>query len=48
MEKVGDMMGSVSRRVQGDLARFKEFIESREVETGWRGDIEGGRERSAG
>lgn len=41
VEKVGDMLGVVDRRVQGDLERFKEFIESRGVETGaWRGDVE--------
>jgi uncharacterized membrane protein len=40
VEEVGDVLGFVSRRVQGDLDRFKEFIESRGVETGaWRGTI---------
>jgi hypothetical protein len=30
----------VSRRVEGDLQRFQEFIESRDGETGaWRGEI---------
>src|SRR5262245_42074591 len=39
-EKLGDVMGAVSSRVEGDLRRFKEFIESRSVETGaWRGEI---------
>jgi hypothetical protein len=33
----------VSRRVEGDLERFKEFIESRGQETGaWRGDVQQG------
>jgi len=33
----------VSRRVEGDLERFKTFIESRGAETGsWRGEIHGG------
>lgn len=42
-EKVGDALGIVSARTEGDLSRFKEFIESRGVETGaWRGEIEGG------
>lgn len=42
MEKVGDMMGVMSRRLEGDLRRFKEFIESRGGETGgWRGSIHG-------
>jgi uncharacterized membrane protein len=41
IENIGDMIGVVDRRVQGDLNRFKEFIESRGMETGgWRGDIE--------
>jgi len=33
-ETVGDKLGFMSRRVEGDLERFKEFIESRGVETG--------------
>ena len=40
VETVGDKLGVVSRRVSGDLQRFKEFIESRGTETGaWRGDV---------
>ena len=40
LEKVADLAGITKRRVQGDLERFKEFIESRESETGaWRGEI---------
>ena len=43
VENVGDALGIVSRRVEGDLQRFKEFIESRGAETGaWRGAIGGG------
>jgi uncharacterized membrane protein len=39
-EKIGDMLGMVSRRVEGDLERFKNFIESRGHETGaWRGTV---------
>jgi uncharacterized membrane protein/ElaB/YqjD/DUF883 family membrane-anchored ribosome-binding protein len=39
-EKLGDMLGIVSRRVQGDLERFKSFIESKGHETGaWRGTV---------
>lgn len=39
-ENVGDALGFVSRQVDGDLDRFKEFIESRGVETGsWRGTV---------
>ncbi|HEX2275196.1 MAG TPA: hypothetical protein VHG90_15115 [Acidimicrobiales bacterium] len=33
--------GIVERRAEGDLERFKNFIEQREVETGaWRGRVE--------
>jgi uncharacterized membrane protein len=40
VEKAGDLLQLDERRVKGDLARFKEFIESRGVETGaWRGDV---------
>jgi uncharacterized membrane protein len=40
VENVGDMLGMVERRMEGDLKKFKEFIESRGVESGaWRGDI---------
>jgi uncharacterized membrane protein len=39
-EKIGDATNMVERRVEGDLKRFKEFIESRGVETGgWRGTV---------
>ena len=31
VEKAGDALGFVSRRVEGDLQRFKEFIESRRI-----------------
>ncbi|RIL01787.1 MAG: cyclase [Proteobacteria bacterium] len=40
LQNVGDLLGFVSRRARGDLERFKEFIESRGVESGaWRGEI---------
>jgi uncharacterized membrane protein len=40
-EKVGDMLGVLDRRVEGDLKRFKDFIESRGQATGeWRGEIQ--------
>lgn len=39
-EKAGAALGVVTTRVQGDLNRFKEFIEERGGETGqWRGDV---------
>lgn len=41
-EKLGDLMGVMSRRVKGDLERFKEFVEQRGRETGaWRGSVHG-------
>ena len=42
VEKVGDALGIVKRRVTGDLERFKAFIEGRGDETGdWRGEVDG-------
>jgi uncharacterized membrane protein len=49
VEKVGDALGVLERRVDGDLKRFKEFIEKRSAPTGaWRGDISGGKVESSG
>jgi uncharacterized membrane protein len=45
-ESVGSAVGADSRRVKGDLERFKELIERRGTPTGaWRGEVEqdGGR-----
>lgn len=40
LENTGDALGVVSSRIQGDLERFKEFIEQRGHETGsWRGQV---------
>ena len=40
VEKAGDALGFVQRRVEGDLDRFKSFIEDRELPTGaWRGNL---------
>ena len=40
VEGVGDALGVPERRVKGDLEKFKQFIESRGVETGaWRGEV---------
>lgn len=48
MEKMGSAMGVVGHRIEGDLKRFKQFIESRGAETGaWRGRIEGKEVESA-
>ena len=41
VEQVGDKLGIVERRAEGDLTRFKTFIEEQGTETGaWRGDID--------
>jgi uncharacterized membrane protein len=48
VESVGDALGFLERRVQGDLDRFKDFIEGRGQETGaWRGEIHEPPQRSA-
>jgi uncharacterized membrane protein len=39
-EKAAAALGVVSTRIQGDLKRFKEFVENRGQETGgWRGEV---------
>jgi uncharacterized membrane protein len=49
VEKAGDALGIVSRRVKGDLAKFKTFIEARGVEQGaWRGDVDAPPQSGAG
>lgn len=41
VEQAGDKLGIVSMRTDGDLKRFKKFIESRGSETGaWRGEVD--------
>jgi uncharacterized membrane protein len=41
VETAGQALGFLSRQVEGDLERFKEFIEARGAETGgWRGEID--------
>jgi uncharacterized membrane protein len=43
VEKAGDALGVVERRVNGDLERFRDFVEGRGQATGaWRGRVEGG------
>ena len=40
VETVGDALGLVERQTDGDLRRFKEFIELRRQPTGaWRGEV---------
>jgi uncharacterized membrane protein len=39
-ETIGDKLGFVDKQAEGDLQRFKSFIESRGAETGaWRGQV---------
>jgi len=41
VETAGDALGFLDRRVNGDLKRFKEFLEERGAPTGaWRGSVE--------
>ena len=40
LEKIADALGIVTGRVEGDLKRFREFIEERGRATGaWRGEV---------
>jgi uncharacterized membrane protein len=42
-ETLGSALGMDSRKVKGDLERFKELVESRGVESGaWRGEVRQG------
>jgi uncharacterized membrane protein len=41
VEKAGDALGILKRRVKGDLERFKDLIETRGSESGaWRGEVD--------
>ncbi len=43
-ERIGDIIGADDARIQGDLGRFKKFIEQHRSPTGaWRGEIQGGK-----
>jgi uncharacterized protein YndB with AHSA1/START domain len=45
LEKAGDVLGIPSGRVEGDLKRFRDFIEERENDnSGWNGRIQPGEE----
>ena len=49
VEKAGDVLGIVQRRIKGDLARFKTFIEARGGEEGaWRGEVDAPPQTGAG
>jgi uncharacterized membrane protein len=42
-EKIADALGALAMRVEGDLRRFRKFIEKRGTATGaWRGEIHRG------
>ena len=42
-EQLGSAIGLDSRRIQGDLERFRDLVEKRQVETGaWRGTVKDG------
>jgi uncharacterized membrane protein len=48
-ERFGDALGVLERRVEGDLKRFKSFIEKIQAPTGaWRGEIHGGKVERGG
>ncbi|MGX1274282.1 SRPBCC family protein [Streptomyces phaeoluteigriseus] len=43
VDKVADVLGTIDRRVKGDMKRFKEYVEERGSETGaWRGRVKPG------
>ena len=46
VESAGDAMGFLDREVEGDLERFKDFVEQHGQTGAWRGEIRGGRETS--
>ena len=48
-EKVGDALGVVRAELSGNLHRFADFIQARQIETGaWRGTVGGGTTMSSG
>lgn len=43
-EKIGTAIGILGARIEGDLRRFKQFVETNEIPTGaWRGEIQEGK-----
>ena len=49
IENLGAALGAVGTRIDGDLKRFRDFIQTRLKETGaWRGEIHSGRVESTG
>ena len=48
VENVADALGFVERRLEGDLERFRNFVERLGQETGgWRGEVHAGKETSS-
>ena len=48
LEQAGSAIGLDTRRIRGDLQRFKDQVEEQGAESGaWRGEIEGGRKKGA-
>lgn len=43
VEKAADVLGTIDRRVKGDMMRFKQYVEERGSESGaWRGRVKPG------
>ncbi|MEU8651484.1 SRPBCC family protein [Streptomyces sp. NPDC048737] len=43
VEKAADVLGTIDRRVKGDMKRFKQYVEERGSESGaWRGRVKPG------
>lgn len=48
VEEIGDYLGIAARRIQRDLAHFKEYVEERGAESGaWRGTVHNPGERTS-
>lgn len=45
VENVGDFLGLVGRRVEGDMERFRKFVEQRGETGAWRGTVTQGQRR---
>lgn len=48
VENAGDLLGFVSRRVAGDLERFKDFVEAQGETGAWRGHVHAGEVKNPG
>jgi uncharacterized membrane protein len=45
VENAGDFLGVVGRRVEGDMERFRKFVEERGETGAWRGTVKDGQRR---